>query len=84
MRVPMLECRECRAGGHWEHGLWRRLDRLVGDWPEVVRRWVQHGSLRSFGRYLAEELGVAVAVSTLAGQLAQAEATAQLGPLRPG
>ena len=83
VRVPMLECRECRAGGHWEHGLWRRLDRLVGDWPEVVRRWVQHGSLRSFGRYLAEELGVAVAVSTLAGRLAQAEAAYERWRNRP-
>ena len=83
VRVPMLECRECRAGGHWEHGLWRRLDRLVGDWPEVVRRWVQHGSLRAFGRHLAEELGVGVAVSTLAKRLAQAEAAYEHWRNRP-
>ncbi len=83
VRVPMLECRECGASGHFEHGLWGRLDRLVGNWAVVVGRWVQHGSLRAFGRYLAEELGVSVAVSTLAGQLAQAEAAYERWRGRP-
>lgn len=83
VRVPMLECRECGASGHYEHGLWEPLARLVGKWTEVVMGWVAHGSLQSFARYLADELGVKVSVSTLAARMAQAEVAYRRWRSRP-
>ena len=81
--VPMLECRQCRAAGRWEHGLWHRLERLSEDWPALVLAWVQHGSLRGWAQWLADQAGVRVAPSTLAARLAQAEQAYEAWRTRP-
>lgn len=83
IRVPMLECRQCRAAGQWEHGLWARLERLSRDWAELVLAWVQLGSLRGWAQWLAEQMGVQVAPSTLAARLAQAERAYEQWRRRP-
>ncbi len=83
LAVPMLECRQCRGAGQGVHGLWSRLERFSRDWAELVLAWVQLGLLRGWAQWLAEQVGVQVAPSTLAARLAQAEQAYEQWRQRP-
>jgi len=73
VKVPMLRCRCCGASGRWEKELWRRFDRLVGDWEGLLISWLEHGSLRSFARHIAQQAGLTIAPSTLSERVKEAE-----------